>query len=129
MVATSGARLLPEEAIKDIRERLLPITTILTPNVPEAKILLSNAGVDFKEPQSVDDLIALARAVQSLGPRYVLVKGGHLPLKSDGRIAKNDNEKELMVDILYGEGVVTKINSSYQHTTNTHGTGCSLACK
>src|SRR5277367_3821589 len=99
MVSTSGARLLPQGAVTDLRMHLLPMTTILTPNVPEAKLLLSDAGHEMKDPQCIDDLIDIAKAIQSLGPEYVLVKGGHLPFKNDGTIASEEAERELMVDI------------------------------
>lgn len=129
MASTTGSQLLPHAAIRELRELLLSHTTVLTPNVPEAKLLLSNAGKTADDPRNVDDLISIAKAVQSLGPKFVLVKGGHLPFKMDGTIAKTDAEKELMIDILYGEGQVTRIESRYQKSKNTHGTGCSLACK
>jgi hydroxymethylpyrimidine/phosphomethylpyrimidine kinase len=77
----------------------------------------------------VDDLINLAKDLQSLGPKYVLVKGGHLPLRKNGSIASTEAEKEIMIDVLYGEGQATKIETKYQKSKNTHGTGCSLACQ
>jgi hypothetical protein len=129
MVSTSGSRLLPTEAVRVLREQLLPHTTILTPNVPEALLLLSDAGLPTEGPQNVNDLITIAKAVQSLGPKFVLLKGGHLPLKKGGDVAKTALERALMVDILYGEGVVTKMETAYQNSKNTHGTGCSLACE
>lgn len=129
MVSTSGSQLLPSSAIRELRELLLPHTTVLTPNVPEAKLLLSDAGTVVEEPRNLDDLKKIAKEVQSLGPRYVLVKGGHLPLQKDGTVATREEEKELMVDILYGEGVVTEIRTRYQRSRNTHGTGCSMACE
>jgi hydroxymethylpyrimidine kinase/phosphomethylpyrimidine kinase len=129
MVSTSGSTLLPKDAIRELREHLLPFTTVLTPNVPEAKLLLADAGFPANEPQNVDDLINIAKAVQSLGAKYVLVKGGHLPFKRDGTVAKTESEKELMIDILYGEREVTRIETGYQKSKNTHGTGCSLACE
>jgi hydroxymethylpyrimidine/phosphomethylpyrimidine kinase len=124
MVSTSGFQLLPEDAVRGLREHLLPMTTILTPNVPEATLLLSNAGKPVREPENVEDLIDVAKAVQSLGPKYVLVKGGHLPLKRDGTVSSTAAERELVVDILYGEGQVTRIETGYQESKNTHGTGC-----
>jgi len=129
MVSTSGARLLPQGAVTDLRMHLLPMTTILTPNVPEAKLLLSDAGHEMKDPQCIDDLIDIAKAIQSLGPEYVLVKGGHLPFKNDGTIASEEAERELMVDILCGNGEVLRIDSAHRKSRNTHGTGCSLACE
>jgi hydroxymethylpyrimidine kinase/phosphomethylpyrimidine kinase len=129
MVSTSGSQLLPEEAIKEMREQLLPITTILTPNVPEAILLLADAGMEVQQPKSVDDLIELAKTVQSLGPEYVLLKGGHLPLRRDGTVASEESEKELIVDILCGADAILRIHNAYHKSKNTHGTGCSLACK
>lgn len=129
MVATSGGQLLPEEAVKKLTEELLPITTVLTPNVPEAKLLLSNAGQPVLDLKSIDDLVSLAKDVQALGPRYVLIKGGHVPFKNNGTVATSDSEKERMVDVLYGEEKVVQIESPYQDSKNTHGTGCSLACE
>lgn len=129
MVSTSGHQLLPAQAVRDLRENLLPIATIITPNVPEAMLLLSDSGKSATDAKNVDDLIEIAKAVQSLGPKYVLVKGGHLPFKKDGTVAETTTEKALMVDILYGDGAVTKIETLYQPSKNTHGTGCSLACK
>lgn len=129
MVSTSGSELLPSTAIRALRELLLPYTTVLTPNIPEAKLLLSDAGKHIEDPKNLYDLREIAKAVQSLGPRYVLVKGGHLPLKKDGTEALKEEEMELMVDIMYGEGVFTEIRARYQKSRNTHGTGCSMACE
>ncbi|KAE8447396.1 hypothetical protein EG329_010810 [Mollisiaceae sp. DMI_Dod_QoI] len=127
MVSTSGSQLLPQNAIRELREDLLPRTTILTPNVPEAKLLLSDAGIAPTDPQDIEDLVKIAKDVQGLGPRYVLLKGGHLPLRKNGSIAKTADERELMVDILYGDEKVTRIETAYLNSKNTHGTGCSLA--
>jgi hydroxymethylpyrimidine kinase/phosphomethylpyrimidine kinase len=129
MVSTSGSQLLPNEAVRELRKHLLPHTTVLTPNVPEAKLLLSDAGTPADDPKTVEDLIDLAKAVQALGPKYVLVKGGHLPFKKNGSVARTDREKELMIDVLYGKGEVMRIETKYHKSKNTHGTGCSLACK
>lgn len=129
MVSTSGSVLLPQNAIAELRKALLPITTILTPNVDEAKLLLLDAGNSVQDPQSLDDLVAIAKAVHKLGPKYVLVKGGHLPFRKDGSVASTVEEREIMVDVLFGEGEVTKIQTAYSNSKNTHGTGCSMACE
>lgn len=129
MVSTSGSQLLPDSATAELRELLLPMTTVLTPNVPEAKLLLASAGRPIPDLKSAEDLEELAKAVQSLGPKYVLVKGGHLPFTKDGAVAVRLEEKYLMIDVLYGEGTATRIVTGYQNSKNTHGTGCSLACK
>jgi hydroxymethylpyrimidine/phosphomethylpyrimidine kinase len=129
MVSTSGSQLLPNSAISELLELLFPMTTVLTPNIPEAKLLLASAGKPAPDLQNIEDLVDLAKAVQSLGPKYILVKGGHLPFKKDGTVAQRPEDRDLMVDVLYGEGRVTKIETGYQNSKNTHGTGGSLACK
>ncbi|KFY72822.1 hypothetical protein V501_07181 [Pseudogymnoascus sp. VKM F-4519 (FW-2642)] len=112
---------------KTVIDPLLPLATILTPNVPEAMLLLSDAGIHAEAPTSVDDLVNIAKTVQSLGPEFVLLKGGHLPLQSNGVMASIESEKEMVVDVLYGAGAFIRIDSVYQESKNTHGTGCSLA--
>ena len=129
MVATSGAQLLPNEAVYNLRMNLLPLTTILTPNIPEARLLLQNADMEAPEINSLDDVVSIARIVQSLGPRYVLVKGGHLPLTRDGHISKEKADRDTIVDVLYDGREVTIYKTAYLPSRNTHGTGCSLACK
>lgn len=127
MVSTSGSQLLPETAVKALREELLPLSTIVTPNLPEARLLLNNAGVDFKEPECLDDVKDLAKEILKLGSRYVLVKGGHLPLTKDGRISKSEADHHTVLNILCGDGELVTIQSPYIASKNTHGTGCSLA--
>jgi hydroxymethylpyrimidine kinase/phosphomethylpyrimidine kinase len=129
MVSTSGAQLLPNEAVQNLRTHLLPITTILTPNIPEAKLLLQNANLEAPQIKTLDDIVNIAKTLQSLGPKYVLVKGGHLPLTKDGRISKQDADHHTVVDILYDGHETTLYETKYQHSKSTHGTGCSLACK
>ena len=129
MISTSGNTLLPRASIKRLREELLPITTVLTPNVPEALYLLKDAGMEYDEPKCIDDMAILAKAIQSLGPKWVLVKGGHSPFKKDGTFAAKEEDKYQVVDVLYGEGQVHQAISNYQKSNNTHGTGCSLACR
>lgn len=129
MVSTSGAHLLPESAISTLIDRLLPLTTILTPNLPEAELLLKTAGVDIKAPENVDDIVNLAKRVQQLGPKYVLLKGGHLPLTKGRLVSKDGKDREIVLNVLVSEGEVTLMESEYLHSRNTHGTGCSLACK
>jgi len=127
MVSTSGAQLLSENAVRNLREGLLPLATVLTPNIPEAKLILANAGLDTPDLQSLDDIIALAKSIQRLGPKHVLVKGGHLPLAKDHRISRGDADVHSVADVLHDGKTVTIIESSYLKSKNTHGTGCSLA--
>ena len=128
MVATTGAQLLPSDALHALRARLLPQTTILTPNLPEAQLLLRDAERGEFAVESIAGLEAMARAVHELGPRWVLVKGGHCPFRLDGVVAKTDEEKQIVVDVLVGADQTIQIQTPYQLSRNTHGTGCSLAC-
>ncbi|KAF7543062.1 hypothetical protein G7046_g10068 [Stylonectria norvegica] len=128
MVSTSGAQLLPHEAIAQLSKHLLPHTTILTPNIPEAFLILSQNNVPAPTILSVADLETLARSIQALGPKWVLVKGGHMPFKADLTVAATEDEKRLVVDVLVGEsGEAMRVQSPYQASMSTHGTGCSLA--
>ncbi|WYZ39832.1 hypothetical protein EsH8_IV_000173 [Colletotrichum jinshuiense] len=127
MIATSGAQLLPREAVAELLEGLLKLTTVLTPNIPEAKLILEDSGFKPIEVNSVKDLEEMARSVQTLGPEWVLVKGGHAPFNANLIVAKTEEDKAVVVDVLYGHGEFLHIQSPYQSSTNTHGTGCSLA--
>lgn len=129
MVATSGAQLLPENAVKTLCEKLLPETFIVTPNIPEANLILKEAGLPPVEINDLDGMKQLAAAVHKLGPKYVLVKGGHLPLTSQHKVATSDDEKKTVVNVLSGDDVDEVVELPYQKSKNTHGTGCSLACK
>jgi hydroxymethylpyrimidine kinase/phosphomethylpyrimidine kinase len=132
MVSTSGHRLLSEDAEKYLLD-MLPLATVLTPNVPEACLL------DYKghhreicaEPiANFCEMKQLAKDVQSLGPQAVLLKGGHVPLDSDYQ--KTDQTggsggPGIVVDILCDGGELITRETPYSTSGNTHGTGCSLA--
>lgn len=127
MVSTSGARLLPEEAIKVMCDTLLPVTSLLTPNIPEALLILREKGQHPGDIENLEGMRVLAEAIANLGPKNVLIKGGHLPLTKDYQAAKTDSEKQILVNMLYAEGSFYTFESTYQISRNTHGTGCSLA--
>ncbi|KAK0508588.1 hypothetical protein JMJ35_008864 [Cladonia borealis] len=128
MVSTSGAQLLPTDAIVNLRTQMLSLTTILTPNIPEAKLLLENAGLEVPEIKTIDDIVDIAEGLSSLGPQYTLIKGGHLPLTKDGRISTQEADHHTVVDVLYEDVHNTIIyETDYLPSKNTHGTGCSLA--
>jgi hydroxymethylpyrimidine kinase/phosphomethylpyrimidine kinase len=129
MVSTSGAQLLPEAAVSTMIHDLFPLTTILTPNVPEARLILREAGIESKDPVNIDDIVEMAKQIQALGPKYVLLKGGHLPLTKDGLVSKGSDEDEIVLNVVVGEDTVTVMKSEYLKSRNTHGTGCSLACE
>lgn len=108
MVATSGDRLLDDDAVAAIR-RLIPLADLITPNVPEAAVLLDGPRAD-----DVDAMLAQARALRDAGARRVLLKGGHLP----GADA---------VDVLVGPEGEQVLRTPWVDTANTHGTGCTLS--
>ncbi|KAJ5087518.1 heme oxygenase-like multi-helical [Penicillium angulare] len=129
MVSTSGSQLLPEKAVKELRTKLLPLTTILTPNIPEAQLLLKDSGIDASEPSDLAGLIDLAKKISAMGPKAVLLKGGHLPLTKDHKIAKTPEDATIVIDILY-DSVTDEtqlFDTEFLVSKNTHGTGCSLA--
>jgi hydroxymethylpyrimidine/phosphomethylpyrimidine kinase len=109
MVATSGDRLLAVEAIDALRRDLIPRALVVTPNLHEAAAL-----TDAPLARSEAEMEAQGRAILSLGPRYVLIKGGH------GDSAES-------VDLLVGEGAVVRLAARRIATRNTHGTGCTLS--
>lgn len=109
MTAKSGDKLLEESAIAALRDALLPLATVLTPNLPEAGILLG------RPIQTLDEMEDAARALQKLGAKNVLVKGGHL---NDARSADC---------FLAADGKIHWFNAPRIMTKNTHGTGCTLS--
>ncbi|KAL4732350.1 trifunctional hydroxymethylpyrimidine kinase/phosphomethylpyrimidine kinase/thiaminase [Fusarium chlamydosporum] len=113
MVSTSGATLLPNEAIQHLCKHLLPHTTVLTPNIPEAVLILSQNGQEAPEVRNVQDLETIAKRIQELGPKWVLVKGGHCPMKEDLTAAKTEEERQFVFDVLVGgNGEVFKVKTA-----------------
>ncbi|MFK4825227.1 bifunctional hydroxymethylpyrimidine kinase/phosphomethylpyrimidine kinase [Paenochrobactrum sp. BZR 588] len=110
MVAKSGNRLLSETAIDVLRQKLIPLATLITPNRPEAACLL-----DMDEAKSDEEAEAQGRALLRLGAKAVLMKGGHA-------------EGEICTDLLITADAPTfAISAPRIHTKNTHGTGCTLS--
>ncbi|MCE4224828.1 bifunctional hydroxymethylpyrimidine kinase/phosphomethylpyrimidine kinase [Methylobacterium sp. C25] len=111
MVATSGDRLISEEAVAALRDELMPLATVITPNLPEAATLLGTTEVAGTENEAV----AQARKILALGARAVLIKGGH---------AEGDES----VDHLIGaDGTLRRLAAPRIVSTNSHGTGCTLS--
>ena len=107
MVATSGDRLISEDALETLKERLLPLATVLTPNIPEAEIL---SGV------SIADTAGMEAAARAISERYgcaVLCKGGHQVSDAD--------------DLLWRNGAGKWFHGRRISNPNTHGTGCTLS--
>jgi hydroxymethylpyrimidine/phosphomethylpyrimidine kinase len=107
MVATSGDRLLREDAVEALRTELLPLATVVTPNLPEAEVLIG------QEVSSLEQMREAARAIVGLGARSAVVKGGHLAGDA--------------VDVFYDGSSFTELPARRIDTTSTHGTGCTLA--
>jgi hydroxymethylpyrimidine/phosphomethylpyrimidine kinase len=113
MVAESGARLLDHDAQRGLVEEILPRASVLTPNLPEARVLAGEHGSPAPGAQEgADDLEALARAILALGPRVVVLTGGH-------RAAATD----LFLDAA-GDGVVVSIEGERHPDGAAHGSGC-----
>nr|WP_086941005.1 bifunctional hydroxymethylpyrimidine kinase/phosphomethylpyrimidine kinase [Thaumasiovibrio occultus] len=113
MVATSGDLLLKQEAIACLKEQLLPIATVITPNIPEA-LALTQSPLNAHD-LSQDDIEHLISALDGLNTPAVLLKGGHLEADS------------LATDYLIRQGSVNEYKSQRIFTLNTHGTGCTLS--
>lgn len=109
MIAKGGAPLLDPEAVSVLRERLLPIATLLTPNLPEAASLLGEPPARDR-----DGMAAQAARLRGLGPSAVLVKGGHLA-------------GEGSPDVLASAGGTVWFDADRVPTRRTHGTGCTLS--
>ena len=108
MVAKGGDRLLDEDAVAAMRTELLPRAHIVTPNVPEAEVL---SGLTIR---SIDDMRAAGERILKLGPRVVLVKGGHL----DGPES---------IDVVCTAQGTFELRGPRIASQHTHGTGCTLS--
>jgi hydroxymethylpyrimidine/phosphomethylpyrimidine kinase len=109
MVAKSGHHLLREEAVVALRDTLVPMARVVTPNLPEAGVLLGEP-----EPATLADMQRVVRDLHRLGPEWMLLKGGHL--------SGIDS-----TDLLFDGKVVIELSGRRIETRNTHGTGCTLS--
>lgn len=108
MVAKGGAALLAEEAVSTLRDRLLPLAHVITPNIPEAETLLGESIA------TVDDMKTAAEKLKSFGPAAVVLKGGHM-------------EGNDLTDVLLDDDGFHLFETKRVDTAHTHGTGCTLA--
>lgn len=109
MIAKGGQSLLQEDAIDALRQKLIPIATVITPNIPEAEVLIGKEGI-----HSLADMEDAAKKLYELGAKHVLIKGGHL-------------QDEDSTDILYDGKQMTHLPGKRIATKHTHGTGCTFA--
>ena len=107
MVATSGSLLLKEGSIDCLKNELIPIADVITPNIPEAEVL---SGIIIN---SSEDMISAARIIGEITSAAILIKGGHLTDSAD--------------DLLYADGKCTWMKAKRINNNNTHGTGCTLS--
>lgn len=110
MVAKSGDKLLQDEAVEALKSGLIPLATVITPNLPEASVLLA------RPIERVSQMEEACIELTNLGSEAVLLKGGHL-------------QGEQSPDILYikKEGTLLRLEAERIDTDNTHGTGCTLS--
>ncbi|WP_321331425.1 bifunctional hydroxymethylpyrimidine kinase/phosphomethylpyrimidine kinase [uncultured Bacteroides sp.] len=110
MLATSGDHLLQDEAINILKTELIPFVRIITPNIPEAEVLLGRKLTDRYE------MVQAAKTLSCNDQVSVLLKAGHL-------------DEEKLIDIFYNaeKGETIELPSTRIHTSNTHGTGCTLS--
>ena len=109
MVAKSGHHLLREDAVAALRDTLVPMARVITPNLPEAGVLLGEP-----EPATLADMRRAVRDLHRLGPEWVLLKGGHLTGQDS-------------TDLLFDGETITELPGRRIETRNTHGTGCTLS--
>ncbi len=110
MIAKGGAALLQQEAVAALKEKLLPLATVITPNVPEAEVL---TGMSIA---NIEDSKKAAKLLHSWGVQYVVMKGGHASYQGDE-----------VVDLLFDGETFTEYKSSRIHSVQTHGSGCTFA--
>jgi len=110
MVATSGDKLLQDEAIETLKNELIPCARVITPNIPEAEVLLG------RKIDGQHDLPVIIKELSAGGKVSVLLKGGHL-------------KEEVLTDVFYNAETeeIISLPSKRIHTKNTHGTGCTFS--
>ncbi len=109
MVAKGGARLLQNDAVAALYRYLLPLAAVVTPNIPEAEVLLG------RPLATLDDRREAARDLVALGPRAAVVKGGHAAADSDA------------IDVYYDGSEMVELAGRRVDTKNTHGSGCAFS--
>jgi hydroxymethylpyrimidine/phosphomethylpyrimidine kinase len=115
MVAKSGDTLLTRESVQTLCEVLIPMAEVVTPNVPEAEVLVG------RNLQTEADFVAAAKTIYNMGARNVVIKGGHRPP------SRRESESSVIVDLFYDGTEVRSIEGPFISTPHTHGTGCTFA--
>lgn len=108
MVAKGGHRLISNSSINYLRKKLLPYALLVTPNIPEAETLIK------KRIHTLEDVIKAGKEILKFGPKFVLIKGGHV-------------NKSFIEDVLISKNNIKIFKNKKIKTKNTHGTGCTLS--
>ena len=108
MVAKGGHRLISNSSINYLRKKLFPYALLVTPNIPEAETLIK------KKIKTLDDIIKAGKKILKFGPKFVLIKGGHI-------------NKSIIEDVLISKNNIKIFKNKKINTKNTHGTGCTLS--
>jgi hydroxymethylpyrimidine/phosphomethylpyrimidine kinase len=107
MVATSGDLLIEKSAVAALRSKLIPLASVVTPNIPEAEVL---TGMKLRSAEEIEEA---AKQILKMGAKTVIIKGGHL--------------KGPAIDLFYDGKNFTALRAPRVRTNNTHGTGCTLS--
>ncbi len=107
MIAKGGHALMQKEALSSLKNEIIPFAYLLTPNIPEAEVIVG------RDINSIEDMKNAALNIHNMGSKNVLIKGGHLTGDA--------------VDVLYKDGEFFTFTSKRINTKNTHGTGCTLS--
>ena len=113
MISKSGYSLLKTESKSALIKKLIPVATLITPNVPEAEEILREQNLDYPVIETIEDMEKAAKEMYKLGCRNILLKGGHM--KGDA------------IDVFYDGFEIIHFTSGRINTKNTHGTGCTLS--
>lgn len=107
MVATSGSKLLNDDALNALKTKLFPLATVITPNIPEAEVLCQ------RKIETAEQMLIAAKEIATFISGGILIKGGHFRTSAD--------------DLLYQNGRYTWFYGEHIDNPNTHGTGCTLS--
>ena len=108
MIAKGGARLINKSSVKYLKKLLIPLADLVTPNIPEAEVL---TGYSISNKQ---DMVRAGKKILNMGPKSVLIKGGHL-------------KNKMIFDILVTKKGIKIFSKRKIRSKNTHGTGCTLS--
>ena len=113
MISKSGYSLLKPESKSALIKKLIPLASLITPNIPEAEEILRESNLELPDIETIEDMEEAAKKMYKLGCKNILLKGGHM--------------KGEAVDVFYDGAEIIRFTSERINTKNTHGTGCTLS--